>query len=336
LNGGRVDKNGAVNGLPPLAWLKAFESAARTLSFAAAAAELNMSTGAISYQIRALEAHLGFALFARTARGIKLTSLGMAYMPSVRKAFDDLAESTVGLFGGTERVKVTVHAPASFAALWLVKQLPIFMTLNPRIDIRMSSLVWDNPVPDEAADLEIRYGAGYWDGYRSEQLLHQNLVVVCSPTVLEEARASGDVVSFVQRHLISIIGYEKHRVSMRQGLQGAEMPVSTVPTVDTSMAGLELATNDVGCALTHSVLAEPYLRLGRLVPALDQQFADDHSYFICTPQRRERNRREVEIFSDWLVETARHVPSTAGAIPVFSAHQSKDPSSPSPLPLSPV
>jgi LysR family transcriptional regulator, glycine cleavage system transcriptional activator len=330
-----VDKTGAVNGLPPLAWLKAFESAARTLSFAAAAAELNMSTGAISYQIRALEAHLGFALFARTTRGIKLTSLGMAYTPAVRKAFDELAESTVGLFGGTARVKVTVHAPASLAALWLVKQLPAFMAIHPRIDIRMSSLVWDNPAPDEAADLEIRYGAGYWDGYRSEHLLHQSLVVVCSPSMLEQARSSGDEAAFVQRHLISIVGYEKHRVSVRQGLQGADLPASSVPTVDTSMAALELATDDAGFALTHPVLAEPYLRLGRLVAALDREFTDDHSYFICKPQRRERSRREVEIFRDWLVETATHVPSTASATPAFSNHPSAVPSNPSPAPQSP-
>jgi LysR family glycine cleavage system transcriptional activator len=330
-----VDKTGAVNGLPPLAWLKAFESAARTLSFAAAAAELNMSTGAISYQIRALEAQLGFSLFARTTRGIKLTSLGMAYTPAVRKAFDELAESTVGLFGGTARVKVTVHAPASLAALWLVKQLPAFMAVNPRIDIRMSSLVWDNPAPDEAADLEIRYGAGYWDGYRSEHLLHQSLVVVCSPSMLEQARGSGDVAAFVQRHLISIVGYEKHRVSVRQELQGAELPANAVPTVDTSMAALELATDHAGFALTHPVLAEPYLRLGRLVAALDREFTDDHSYFICRPQRRERSRREVEIFRDWLVETATHVPSTARATPVFSNHPSAVPNSPSPAPQSP-
>jgi LysR family glycine cleavage system transcriptional activator len=328
-----VDKFGAVNGLPPLTWLKAFESAARTLSFAAAAAELNMSTGAISYQIRALEAHLGFSLFVRTARGIKLTSLGMAYTPAVRKAFDELAESTVGLFGGTERVKVTVHAPASLAALWLVKQLPAFMTANPRIDIRMSSLVWDNPAPDEAADLEIRYGAGYWDGYRSEHLLHQNLVVVCSPSVLDQARGSGDVAAFVQQHLIPIAGYEKHRLSVRQGLHGADLPATTVaPTLDTSMAALELATSDVGCALTHPVLAEPYLRLGRLVAVLDREFTDDHSYFICTPQRRERSRRELEIFRDWLLETAAHVTATPRATSSFSNHPSAVPNSPSPAP----
>jgi LysR family glycine cleavage system transcriptional activator len=276
------------------------------MSFAAAAAELNMSTGAVSYQIRALEAHLGFALFARTPRGIKLTPLGLAYVPGVRKAFDDLADTTVGLFGGTGRVKVTVHAPASLAALWLVKQLPVFMTANPRIDIRMSSLVWDNPTPDDATDLEIRYGTGHWDGYRSEHLLHQDLMVLCSSAFLEEAQRSGDVAAFVQRRLISIVGYEKHRLSVRQGLQVADLPANSVPTVDTSMAALELATCDVGCALAHRILAEPYLQQGRLVAALDREFADDHSYFICAPQRRDRSRREVELFRDWLIEIATH------------------------------
>ena len=297
-----------VNGLPPLVWLRAFESAARTLTFAAAAAELNMSTGAISYQIRALEAHLGFGLFERKPRGIKLTALGVAYLPAVQKAFGELTESTVGLFGGTEQIKVTVHAPASLAALWLAKQLAVFMTGHPRIEIRMSSLVWDNSTPDDTADLEIRYGSGRWDGYRAEQLLHQDLIVVCSPAMLKHAEASGDVGAYVQRHLISIVGYENHRFSVRQGLQKAEFPAGAVPTVDTSFAALELAANDVGCALTHRVLADPYLRPGRLVAALEREFTDEYSYYICTPQRRERSRRQVELFRDWLIDIAAHQP----------------------------
>ncbi len=299
-----MDKVRPVTGLPPLTWLKAFESAARTLSFAAAAAELNMSTGAISYQIRALEAHLGFGLFTRLPRGIKLTPLGLAYMPAVRKAFDELADSTVGLFGSTERVRVTVHAPASLAALWLAKELPAFMAANPRVDIRMSSLVWDNPAPDEATDLEIRYGSGHWEGYRSEHLLHQDLTVVCSPALLARAQDGGDVATFIQQHLIYILGYEKHRSSMAQSLHIADFPANSVPTVDTSMAALELAAGDGGCALTHRVLAEPYLRLGRLVAAMDREFTDEHSYFICTPVRRERSRRQVELFRAWLLEIA--------------------------------
>src|SRR5476649_2708704 len=120
-------------GLPNLAWLRSFEAAARTSSFAAAATELSLTSGAISYQIRALEAHLGFSLFERLPRGVKLTPMGVAYLPPVRKAFEELADSTVGLFGGSERVQITVHAPVSLAALWLAPKLPAFNAANPNI-----------------------------------------------------------------------------------------------------------------------------------------------------------------------------------------------------------
>ena len=113
-------------GLPTLTWLRAFEAAARTSSFSAAALELRLTPGAISYQIRALEAHLGFALFERLPRGVKLTPMGVAYLPPVRKAFEQLADSTVGLFGGSERGQISIHAPVSLASLWLAPQLPAF------------------------------------------------------------------------------------------------------------------------------------------------------------------------------------------------------------------
>src|SRR6201996_9356563 len=101
-DGGRGVPARPVLGLPTLSWLRAFEAAARTSSFSAAAAELNLTSGAISYQIRALEGHLGFALFERLPRGVKLTAMGVAYLPPIRKAFEELADSTVGLFGGHE------------------------------------------------------------------------------------------------------------------------------------------------------------------------------------------------------------------------------------------
>src|SRR6202158_84643 len=128
-----------VVGLPTLTWLRAFEAAARTSSFAAAAAELNLTSGAISYQIRALEAHLGFALFERLPRGVKLTPMGVAYLPPVRKAFEELADSTMGLFGGSERGQITVHAPVSLASLWLPPHLAAFMKAFPANGQRVSS-----------------------------------------------------------------------------------------------------------------------------------------------------------------------------------------------------
>jgi LysR family glycine cleavage system transcriptional activator len=189
-------------GLPTLTWLRAFEAAARTSSFSAAALELRLTPGAISYQIRALEAHLGFALFERLPRGVKLTPMGVAYLPPVRKAFEQLADSTVGLFGGSERGEISIHAPVSLASLWLAPKLPAFSRAFPGIDVRLSSVIWDHPAPTESTDLEIRYGAGQWRGYRSEFLCNQRIVAVCNRELLEQARASGDAAAWLLHHLI--------------------------------------------------------------------------------------------------------------------------------------
>jgi LysR family transcriptional regulator, glycine cleavage system transcriptional activator len=291
-----------VVGLPTLTWLRAFEAAARTSSFAAAAAELNLTAGAISYQIRALEAHLGFALFERLPRGVKLSPMGVAYLPPVRKAFEELADSTVGLFGGMERAEITVHAPVSLAALWLAPKLPAFSAKHPTIDVRLASVIWDNALPDEATDLEIRYGSGLWHGYRSERLLNQNIFAVCSPALLQALHAEGP--SGFARHAIRIMGYENHWLKMRQVLGLSDPPASAAPTVDTTVAALELAAAGAGVALAHDIFLAAYIATQRLVPALPKGFPDDSSYFVITPERPQRVRREVQQFRDWLITSA--------------------------------
>jgi len=297
-------KNRPLVGLPTLTWLRAFEAAARTSSFTAAASELRLTSGAISYQIRALEAHLGFALFERLPRGVKLTAMGVAYLPPVRKAFEQLADSTVGLFGGSERGKISVHAPVSLAALWLAPMLPSFVAAFPLIDVRLSSVIWDNPVPDDATDLEIRYGNGQWRGYRSECLLNQRIVAVCSPAFLEQARSRGEEVEWLPRNLIHIMGHENHWQQVRQALDLGEQTGHPGPTVDTTIAALELAATGAGCALAHRIFLGSYLRTGRLVPALEHDFPDESSYFVVTPERPQRARREVEQFQKWLLSAA--------------------------------
>jgi LysR family glycine cleavage system transcriptional activator len=291
-----------VVGLPTLTWLRAFEAAARTSSFSAAAAELNLTAGAISYQIRALEAHLGFALFERLPRGVKLSPMGVAYLPPVRKAFEELADSTVGLFGGMERAEITVHAPVSLAALWLAPKLPAFSAKHPTIDVRLASVIWDNAIPDEATDLEIRYGSGLWHGYRSERLLNQNILAVCSPALVQALKEEGSG-SFA-RHAIHIMGFENHWLKVRQALGLSDPPARAAPTVDTTVAALELAAAGAGVALAHGIFLAAYFATHRLVPALPEGFPDDSSYFVITPERPQRVRREVQLFRDWLITNA--------------------------------
>jgi LysR family glycine cleavage system transcriptional activator len=301
-----MDRHRPLVGLPTLTWLRAFEAAARTSSFTAAATELRLTAGAISYQIRALEAHLGYALFERLPRGVRLTPMGVAYLPPVRRAFEQLADSTASLFGGSERGQITVHAPVSLASLWLAPKLPSFIGAFPSIDVRLSSVIWDNPGPDDATDLEIRYGNGEWRGYRAEPLMNERIVAVCSPQLLEQARSVGEAARWLPRHLIHIMGHEDHWLQVRQALQlSAEPPPVSGPIVDTTIAALELAAQGAGCALAHGLFLDAYLATGRLVRAMEHDFPDDSSYFVVTPERSQRLRREVAQFHEWLLTQAR-------------------------------
>jgi LysR family glycine cleavage system transcriptional activator len=102
------------------------------------------------------------------------------------------------------------------------------------------------------------------------------------------------------------MGHEGHWLQVRQALQlSAEPPVGAGPIVDTTIAALELAANGAGCALAHGVFLGAYFATGRLVRALEDDFQDDSSYFVVTPDRPQRLRREVAQFHEWLIGTAR-------------------------------
>jgi LysR family glycine cleavage system transcriptional activator len=232
--------------------------------------------------------------------------MGVAYLPPVRKAFEELADSTVGLFGASERAQVTVQAPVSLAALWLAPRLPAFNAAHPAIDIRLSSVIWDTPTADDATDLEIRYGRGHWHGYRALHLMNQNIMAVCSPSLLATAGAPGGVGAALSRNLIHIRGYEDHWLKVRQGLgpEAIGTAVAAGMAVDTTVAALELAATGAGWALSHRLFLGGYLSTGRLVAAIDREFVDDNSYFVVTPERPQRPRREVQVCRDWLIAAA--------------------------------
>ena len=110
--------------------------------------------------------------------------------------------------------------------------------------------------------------------------------------------------ALLPRHLIHIMGYENHWLKVRQTLELVDVPASECPTVDTTIAALELAAAGAGVALAHRIFLDAYFATGRLVRALPQDFPDDNSYFVITPERPQRIRREVQLFRDWLLAIA--------------------------------
>jgi len=290
--------------LPHLPWLRAFEAAARHLNFSAAAQELHLTPAAISQQIRALEHYLGFQLFERLARGVRLTDMGKAYLPSVRKAFDELSLSTVGLFGSRGDRALTVRSTAAFAVLWLAPRLQGFLDAYPHIEVRLLADIWADALGADQNAIDIRFGDGQWDGFDVELIRKEGSIPLCSPRWLERASSQVALARLAQDNPIHIMGCEDlwSRWFRAAGLD--DFRAGKGIQVDTSLTALELASAGSGFALVLRSLAQPYLDSGRLVAAFPGELPIDQAHYLLQPRSGKPPSPEVLLFRQWLLAAA--------------------------------
>lgn len=291
--------------LPHLPWLRTFEAAARSLSFSAAAEDLHMTAAAVSLQIRSLEQYLGFQLFERLPRGVRLTDMGTAYLPSVRKAFDELALSTVGLFGSRGDCSITVRSTAAFAVLWLAPKLHSFIEAYPDIEVRLLADIWADAQGADQSAIDIRFGDGHWEGFDAELIQKEASIPVCSPRWLERADSPKKLAMLAQQNLIHIMGCEDlwTRWFRMTGIQ--EDSVRKGIQVDTSLTALELASAGSGFALVLRSLTQSYIDSGRLVSPFEGELPIEQSHYLLQPKTGKRPNPEVLFFRQWLLDTAR-------------------------------
>src|SRR5713226_2821409 len=170
--------------LPPLNALKAFEAAARHESFTRAAEELCVTQGAVSHQVKALEAELGLKLFNRERQRLVITEAGRVYLAVVRDAFDRIADGTQRLLQRQSGGALTISTSPNFAAKWLVHRLGRFAEVHPEIDLRVSASPHHVDFAREDIDLAIRHGDGAASGLDVTRLCAEELFPVCSPKLV--------------------------------------------------------------------------------------------------------------------------------------------------------
>src|SRR5215212_7382900 len=190
--------------LPPLNALRAFEAAARNESFTRAAAELFVTQGAISHQVKALESELGVRLFNREPQGLKLTEAGKEYLTAVRDGFDRIALGTERLLQRQNAGVLTVSTSPDFAAKWLVHRLGHFAEAHTGIDLRVSATLHHVDFAREEVDLAVRHGDGNWPGLDTVRLSSEQLFAVCSPKLLSGHRRikkPADILKFSLIHM---------------------------------------------------------------------------------------------------------------------------------------
>ncbi len=165
--------------LPSLNGLRAFEAAARHLSFTRRP-RADVTQTAISHQIRRLEEQLGIRLFVRRNRALALTREAEGYLPAVRVAFEDLRQATARLRRPERDGLLTVSTVAALAAKWLVTRVASFQDAYPGIEVRLTTSTQLVDFGREAIDMAVRYGHGNWPGLRADWLMAEDIFPVCS------------------------------------------------------------------------------------------------------------------------------------------------------------
>jgi LysR family glycine cleavage system transcriptional activator len=292
--------------LPSLNGLRAFEAAARHLSFTNAASELNVTQTAISHQIRRLEEELGMRLFVRQNRALALTPEAKDYLPGVRAAFNDLRLATDRLLRKDNEHVLTVSTLASLAAKWLLPRLSAFQEAHPDIDVRITTSPALVDFKSGDVDAAIRYGRGHWAGLRSDWLTADQLFPVCSPALLTGDKPLRRPEDLAHRTLLHSSGF--YDDDWRLWLTAAGLPanISKRPglTFDLILVTVQAAIDGSGVAIGRTSYVEDDIAKGRLVVPFDITLPADAGFYLVSPESRADSPKLIA-FRQWLVASVQ-------------------------------
>lgn len=309
--------------LPPLAALRAFESAARFLSFKEAARELNVTPAAISQQIKALEGYLGLPLFRRLPRGLTLTDQATAMLPKLREGFECLAAAVESTRHHAPGDGLTVSAPPSFATRWLVPRLSRFTGMHPDIELSLSSSLTTidrdgdgvaRPAElidlrDQLAEVAIRFGSGRYPGQRVDLIFSAGFTPACSPHLLtgkRPLRTPADLCWYALIH-DQTVPDGADRPSWKAWLQFAgvaHLDSTRGPRFGNAGLALEAALAGQGVVLALKPLIEADIAAGRLVTPFDITVPSRYAYYLTIPEAL-ADRPAVAAFRNWLMLEAK-------------------------------
>ena len=295
--------------LPPLTALRAFEAAARHLSFARAAEELHVTPAAISQQVKLLEDHLGVSLFLR-GRKLALSETAHAVLPQVSKAFDQIERAMLKARPNKLGDKLVISAPPAFAARWLIPRLEDFQARHPDIELRLDATRRLVNFQVEDVDLAIRFGAGSYPDLIVERLMPEAIIPVAAPALAANIHTPDDLVRCNLLEDDSHIdnGMFPDWATWLATLGVDEKPRRVQHFGDANLAA-QAAVSGLGATLSWYSLVMDDLKAGRLVHLLDQLIPSTLGYDLVIPQNRAALGK-VSAFRAWLLEhSARQQPA---------------------------
>ncbi len=289
--------------LPSLNGLRAFEAAARHLSFTRAAQELNVTQTAISHQIRRLEAQLGLKLFVRRNRALALTREAESYLPAVRAAFEDLRRATQRLKRPQRDGLLTVSTLASLAAKWLLPRVVAFQEAHPGLEVRVSASTHLVDFQREEIDMAVRYGRGDWPGLRADWLMAEDIFPVCSPALLKGAKPLKRPEDLAHHTLLhATLSREDWQLWLTAAGLPTELAQRRGLTFDQSFMCIQAAIEGLGVALGRSAFVEADIAQGRLVVPFDVVLPAEAGFYIVAPDETADDPK-IALFREWLIKS---------------------------------
>jgi LysR family glycine cleavage system transcriptional activator len=310
------------NRLPPLNSLKAFEATARHLSVKKAALELNVTSAAVSHQIKTLESYLGIQLFHRYNRALELTDAAKAALPKLKEGFDCLVQAVSRLRTHQSGGALTVSAAPSFASRWLMPRLHRFIAAHPEIDVRISARM-RRPTIDgrgavaeratveawlEDSDVAILYGHANLPGLRMEKLVSLTIAPICSPRLLtgdHPLREPADL----KHHLLlhddtgDLYDNEGFWSLWLKSVGVTDVDPGKGPHFSHAVLAFDAANDGLGVLVSMPVLAVEDIAAGRLVMPFAQQVPLTGGYYMAVNEHT-ATRPAVAAFCAWLKDAA--------------------------------
>jgi LysR family glycine cleavage system transcriptional activator len=299
--------------IPSLNAIRAFEAAARHLSFKQAANELHVTPGAISQHVKSLEETIGVRLFQRTHKSLLLTAEGQIYFPLVRKAFHDLSDATERVAPQRLVEVLTIGVEPAFAVKWLFPRLGRFRKAHPNTDVRISTITDIQDLAQGRLDLVVQLGGGHYPGFRSDLLLKEYRFPVCSPNLVRRSnplRAPKDLLQYTLLH-------DEYRSEWPVWLRAhgiLDMDSSHGPSFTEESLAVQATIQGQGISLGRSLLVEQDIEAGRLIRPFKESLPCSFSYYLLCPTGSV-DCSEVAEFREWLLREVGPVNAESQQLP---------------------
>jgi DNA-binding transcriptional LysR family regulator len=293
--------------LPNLGALAFFEAAGRLTGFTRAAAELNVTQGAVSRQIRLLEDALGAPLFHRRHKTIELTADGRRLHRTVAMALDQIAEAADAFRAGSPGHGVTIAATSAFASLWLIPRLGRLRAAIPDVEVQVLATDLELHGVADRFDIGVRYGTGRWPGLTAELLGHTEVFPVCAPSYLAERGPFATPDALLRERLLFLDEPRRHWIDWSLWLRGVGVtgpPPRPALRADSFTVLVNAAVEGQGIALGWRQLVQGHLATGLLVSACETRLRPDHAFHLVThPEAAPSAERRA--VADWIVSAFR-------------------------------